>query len=279
LTGRRTNVVTTSEHADAWDLYAGHRARFTDALIESSKPGDRVCILGAGPCNDIDLERMAGRFSEIHLVDIDKAALTGAVRRQSMPVRDRLRVHAPVDLSGFESRLKHWKRVTPTPREIDAMGMGSSTLRSFAVLEGPFDLVVSACVLTQMSFRLLEAFGESHPLLGRARVSLMRTHLATLLGLTARGGTSLFVSDLTSSTSFPLETRAEGRTMFDVMGDIVEQGAFYHAANPNLIEDLVESDPDLRTMTGSPELLEPWLWTGAFDRTYFVYALRFRRSI
>jgi hypothetical protein len=274
---RRTNAVTTSEPTDAWDLYAGHRARFTDALVESSNPGDRVCILGAGACNDVDLERIAGRASEIHLVDIDKAALVGAVRRQSMPVQNRLRVHAPVDLSGFESRLKHWKRVMPTPGEIEAMG--SSTLRSFAVLEGPFDLVVSACVLTQMSFRLLDAFGESHPLLGLARLSLVRTHLATLLGLTRRGGTALLVSDLTSSTSFPVETRAEGRTMFDLMGDIVEQGAFYHAANPNLIEDLVERDPDLRTMTGSPELLEPWLWTGAFDRTYFVYALRFRRSI
>jgi hypothetical protein len=265
------------EPPDAWNLYAGHRERFTEALIESSKSGDRVCILGAGPCNDVDLERIGSRFSEIHLVDIDKAALMGAVRRQPMAVRNRLRVHAPVDLSGFESRLKHWKRVMPTPGEIDATG--SPTLRSFVVLEGPFDLVVSACVLTQMSFRLLEALGESHPMLGLARLSLVRTHLATLLGLTARGGTGLLVSDLTSSTSFPLETRAESRTLFDVMGDIVEEGAFYHAANPNLIEDLVERDPDLRAMTGYPELLEPWLWTGAFDRTYFVYALRFRRSI
>jgi hypothetical protein len=275
LTAVRRDAAVARGPADTWELYAGHRARFTDALIESSR-GGRLCLLGAGHCNDVDFERIADRFSEIHLVDIDKLALAGAVRRQSPPIRALLRVHAPVDLSGYESRLKRWKRVAPTPREIEAMG--SATLQSFAALQGPFDLVVSSCVLTQMAFRLLGALGEAHPMLGLARLSLVRTHLATLLGLTARGGTSLFVSDLTSSTSFPLEPRREGESMFDVMGDIVEKGAFYHAANPNLIEEVVERDPVLRAMTGYPELLEPWLWTGAFDRTYFVYALRFRRA-
>jgi hypothetical protein len=276
LTRRGSNVVTAREPVSAWDLYAEHRARLTDAVIESSSPGGRLCLLGAGPCNDVDFERIANRFSEIHLVDLDNAALIGAVRRQSPAVQALLRVHAPVDLSGMESRFKRWKRVAPALGEIDAVA--SSTLRSFAVLQGPFDLVVSACVLTQMSFRLRDVLGDAHPMLGPARLSLVQTHLATLLGLTARGGRALFVSDLTSSTSFPLETRREGRSLFDVMGDIVERGAFYHAANPNLIEEIVERDPVVRAMTGYPELLEPWLWTGAFDRTYFVYALRFRRS-
>ncbi len=276
MTGRGANLVTSREPASLWDLYAEHRARVTEAMIESSTPGGRLCLLGAGPCNDVDFDRIANRFSEIHLVDLDKAALLGALRRQSPAVRAILRVHAPVDLSGTESRLKRWKRAVPSPGELDAIG--SSTLRSFAALQGPFELVVSACVLTQMSFRLRDVLGESHPMLGPARLALVRTHLATLLGLTARGGRALLISDLTSSTSFPLESRHEGRSLFDVMGDVVEQGAFYHAANPNLIDEIVERDPALRAMTGCPELLEPWLWTGAFDRTYFVYALRFRRS-
>jgi hypothetical protein len=260
---------------DAWHLYAGHRERLTDALIASSKPGARVGLLGAGDCNDVDLKRVAAHSSEIHLVDLDKAALAGAALRQSPAVRARIHLHAPVDLSGFENRLKRWKREAPTRRDLDATG--AAALASVARLPGPFDLVVSSCVLTQMSFRLRDALGDSHPALPAARLALVRTHLATLLGLTALGGSALLVTDLTSSTAFPLEAPRDGRSWFDLMGDIVERGACYHAANPNVIEEIVEVDPVLREMTADPELLEPWLWTGAFERTYFVYALRFRR--
>jgi hypothetical protein len=267
--------VVASSRLENWDLYAEHRARLTDALVQSSSPGGRLCVLGAGACNDIDLERIGERFSEIHLVDLDEKALAAADRRQTRAIRDRLRLHAPVDLSGFEGRLERWKRKAPAANEID--DAAGAALRSFATLPGPFDLVVSACVLTQMSFRLRDALGDSHPMLGLLRLALVRTHLATLLGLTARGGTALLVTDLTSSSAFPLGRLREGQSTFDVMGDIVEQGAFYHAANPNLIEEMVEADPLLRAMTNDPELLEPWLWTGEFARTYFVYAFRFRR--
>jgi hypothetical protein len=262
------------ESANAWDLYAGHRARFTELLLKSASGGS-LCLLGAGHCNDVDLDALAAHYSAIHLVDIDKSALLAAVSRQKPAVQAMLRVHAPLDLSGVERHLKKWKRAAPTERDVAAAS--STVLASVAGLPGPFDLVVSACVLTQMSFSARDALGDTHRMLGALRVSLVRTHLATLLGLTAPGGTALLVSDLTSSNAFPLADVRPEQNLFDVMGDIVEKGAFYHAANPNLIDDVIEADPVLRTMGGEPELLEPWLWTGAFDRTYFVYALRFQR--
>jgi len=260
--------------ADAWDLYASHRARFTDLLM-SSATGGRLCLLGAGQCNDVDLDKLAAQYSAIHLVDIDRAALLAAVSRQTPAVQALLHVHAPIDLSGFENRLKRWKRVAPTAHDIASTS--SSAIAAVAGLGGPYDLVASACVLTQMSFSARDALGDGHPMLGPLRVSLVRTHLAMLLGLTAPGGTALLASDLTSSNAFPLADVRPDQNLFDVMGDIVEKGAFYHAANPNLIEEIVQADPVLQAMGGDPELLEPWLWTGAFERTYFVYALRFRR--
>jgi hypothetical protein len=260
--------------ADAWDLYAGHRARFTDLLL-SSRAGGSLCLLGAGHCNDVDLDKLAAHYSAIHLVDIDKAALLGAASRQTPAVQTSLHVHAPLDLSGFEHRLKKWKRAAPT--EADIASAASSAIASVASLPGPFDVVASACVLTQMSFSARDALGDAHRMLGPLRVSLVRTHLAMLIGLTAPGGTAVLASDLTSSNAFPLAELTPQQNLFDVMGDIIEQRAFYHAANPNLIDEIVQADPVLHAMTGEPELLEPWLWTGEFDRTYFVYALRFRR--
>jgi hypothetical protein len=233
--------------ADDWELYAGHRARFTDLLMTSAR-GGRLCLLGAGHCNDVDLDRLATQYSDIHLVDIDKVALLGAVSRQK-----------------------------PGVQAFDIASASSAAIASLGGLPGPFDLVASACVLTQMSFNARDALGDGHRMLGPLRIALVKTHLASLIGLTARGGTALLASDLTSSSSFPLADVRPEQNLFEVMGDIVEKGAFYHAANPNLIDEIVQTDPVLQSMAGDSELLEPWLWKGAFGRTYFVYALRFRR--
>jgi hypothetical protein len=261
--------------SSTWDRYAAHRARFTD-LLGSAANGSRVCLLGAGQCHDVDLEALASRFAEIHLVDIDEAAVLGAIERQPPAVKARLSAHAPVDLSGFEGHFQRWKRSAPTER--DVASASAAAIASIARLPGPFDVVASACVLTQMSFRARDALGEAHPMLAPLRVSLVKAHVAILVGLTAPGGTALLVTDLTSSTSFPLGDKGAPRNLFDVMGDVIAAGAYYHAANPNLIEEVVQRDPVLSSMAGESELLEPWLWTGALDRTYLVYALRYRRA-
>lgn len=261
-----------------WDLYAGHRSHMTDALIKSANgAAGRLCILGAGRCNDVDLERLLLTFSEIHLVDIDKAALAQAVARQSPATKARLHTHAPVDLAGLtEKRLKKWQRSPPSLEDVEAVSV--STLESLtASLPGPFDVVASACVLTQMSFALREGLGDQHPMLGPLRLSLMVTHLSTMFELTAIGGTPLFVSDLVSSDFFPLDDLPPERNLLDVMSDIVETGAYYFAANPNLIRELLRRDELFCDRVSEPELLDPWLWHGPHDRTYMVYAFRFQR--
>jgi hypothetical protein len=50
---------------------------------------------------------------------------------------------------------------------------------------------------------------------------------------------------------------------------VVEKGACYWAANPDIVAGLLGE-------VAEPELLPPWLWTGPLDRTYLVYALRLR---
>jgi hypothetical protein len=263
-----------------WELYAAHRARLTDALVESARLAQasgttatrpkRLAVLGAGNCNDIDLPRLAEAFGEIHLVDMDGTALARAVARQPDDVRPRLHRHA-VDLSGLPARrLGRWRRVPPAATEIEAAA-GAALDSILTKLGGPFDVVASTCVLTQMAFALREALGERHPALEAARFALMRTHLSTLVGLTAPGGVALFASDVVSSTTYALD-EAAGRAPTDLLRDVVASGAAYFAANPELVAGLLAE-------VGTPELLEPWLWTGPLARTYLVYALRVRVPI
>jgi hypothetical protein len=256
---------------DDWALYATHRARFTDALVETGQGRlGRLCILGAGPCNDIDLERLASAFSEIHLVDLAPSGLARAVARQPIEIRSRLFRHAPVDLSGLSTRrLAKWKRFAPAPSEV-ATAAQASLQSIVARLPGPFDVVASACVLTQMSFDLRATLGDRHPMIGPIRISLMEAHVNLLFGLMAAGGAALFVCDATSSNHYPLLSKLQpGCDLEGVLSDIVKVGACYFAANPDIIRSFLRR-------AGEPELLAPWLWTGAFGRTYFVYAFRLR---
>jgi len=226
-------------------------------------------VLGAGRCNDLDLPRLAERFDEIHLVDLDAQALVRAVARQPTGVRERLRRHGGVDLSGLSARrLRRWRRAPPEVAEIEAAA-NAALDAILTKLGGPFELVVSTCVLTQMAFAAREALGERHPALHAVRFALMRTHLSTLVGLTAPGGVALFASDVVSSTTYPLAALTAGRTTTDVLREVVASGAGYFAANPELLAGLLAE-------VGTPELLDPWLWTGPLERTYLVYALRLR---
>jgi hypothetical protein len=48
-----------AEIEDDWTLFAEHRARLTETVVASATPAGRLCILGAGRCNDVDLDRLA----------------------------------------------------------------------------------------------------------------------------------------------------------------------------------------------------------------------------
>ncbi len=269
-----------TQPSDDWALYAEHRARFSAALLscaEGLPAGGRLCVLGAGKCNDLDLEQLAARFSEIHLVDIEPAALAAATARQTPAVRARLKPHAPVDLSGVpKKRLDKWARKAPTPAEIEAnQSAALANIRSR--LPGPFEVVASACILTQMSLAVRQALGEGHRSLAAVRLSVMATHLNSMALLTAPGGSCLFTTDVVSSTTYALPAVSAGADMNSVLADVLAQGASYFAANPKLIRGLLQHDPGLAERAGEPFSFEPWLWTGPFERTYLVYAMRFAR--
>jgi hypothetical protein len=258
-----------------WSLYAGHRERFTRAVASASETATaRLCILGAGKCNDLDLARLAERFSELHLVDIDPGSVASAVSRQSPDTRRKLVPHTPVDLSLLSAkRSEKWRRKPPASSELEQLR--ESHLRALlARLPGPFEVVVSACVLTQLGFALTQSFREPQPLLGALRMNVLQLHLQTLLGLTSMTGTALLVTDLASSTHYPLDQLAPGVDLGPVMQDIVAKRAFYQLARPDLIEAILsELEPE-----HAPVPLAPWRWNGPQARTYLVYGFSISRA-
>src|SRR5690348_10722286 len=97
------------ETESLWDAYADHRAR-VNALVEAHSPEDRLVVLGAGNANSFDLASLTTRFAKVHLVDLDAAALAHGVEKQPGAARDKLELHAPLDVSGVLARLPAWAR-------------------------------------------------------------------------------------------------------------------------------------------------------------------------
>src|SRR5262245_25844709 len=97
--------------------FAEHRARLTRELLERAPAGGvgRLCLLGAGNANDVDLGALASAFAEVHLVDIDAASVARARARVPGPAQERLLLHAPVDASGLFADIERWARARLPP--------------------------------------------------------------------------------------------------------------------------------------------------------------------
>jgi hypothetical protein len=263
------------EGRDLWDRYAVHRQHLTAAVLAlAPAQGGRVCLLGAGNANDYDLVELAARFEEIHLVDIDPAALARAAGRQPAPVRNKLRSHGPVDLSGLYHQLEAGIHTLPDPEQLVERGVRDILGR----LPGDFDVVVSGCVMSQISWAFARMWEDDLELRAILEQAMVTIHLRALLGLVRPGGAALLAADLVSTDTYPVDELAPDADLRALVATLSEARLAYAVSNPDLIQQILRRDRQLRALLASSEMGAPWLWTGSHDRTYLVYPLVLRRK-
>ncbi|HEY0709104.1 MAG TPA: hypothetical protein VGG33_20005 [Polyangia bacterium] len=259
--------------------FAEHRQRLTDHLLALAPPGQtgRLCLLGAGNCNDVDLPALAERYREIHLVDLDVAALTRAQAREPAPVQKRLFRHGPLDLTGLLTVVDGWLKSTPTMKEIEA-AVAPAAEGLCRALPGPFDVTASCCLSTQLSHGMTASLGAAHPMLSEVRRAVVTIHLRTMVGVLAPAGQALFVSDLVSSDTYPLEELSAGRDLKDVMAELVRDRNLFVGSDPLLYAQLLRRDPVLSQLAGPTRAIEPWIWRPVLARCFLVYGFIIARS-
>ncbi len=257
-----------------WDLYAEHRHRMT-SLVTSRKTGGTVCILGAGNGNAFDLEELAARFTRIHLVDVDADALARARERASPATRERLVLHAPVDISGLMKLLPRWHGVAPERAELDALSETVPALLA-ASLPGTFDVVLSDCVLTQIYWTCFKALGNG-PVLHQVLAAALSIHLRTMEALTAPRGAAILATDAVTSETLPLAELYAARAPHELLRDLEAQGALFSGTGPSLVQAAFERAGLAQTFA-APELAAPWIWNVGRKRAALVYALTFERK-
>ncbi len=272
---REANQSTLAWFAE----YAAHREHQTRLVVEGVPlaSGKRVCVLGAGNAYDLDLAKLAEHFSEIHLVDIDDQALESARARQAPEVAQKLVLHAPVDLGGLFAKLEDWSHMRVS--EAEMIAHPSRVAKELAARLGTFDVVVSACIITQMQLSVLNALGEEHRLFDAVRHTLALTHLHTLFELTLPGGRALLVTDVLGNQNYHyLERVPPDANFLKLLTDVIAAERVIYMARPGVFHLLFRQDPTLsKGATLSPPLAA-WLWQNGPDVRFLVYAMDLRRK-
>ncbi len=270
-----TEIHTRSNRQteEYWDLYEEHRERLT-SLVKARAPsghrGSTLCVLGAGNCNGLDLDALLGCFERIHLVDLDSGALERAVERCPPATRRRLVMHAPVDLSGVLPALPRWRGEPPEPLELASL-FGAAPRTIAATLPGPFDVVVSDCILSQIYWTCFQALGNGGALRDVLATALA-IHLRSLAALTFPCGTALLITDAVTSETVPLGELFERYDPLELLHGLDRQGLLFSGTSPAFIARELAGET-LAGDFGPPEIIAPWLWRMGRSRSALVYAL------
>ena len=260
-----------------WKSFATHRARLTELLrISQDGPCRRLCLLGAGNCNDSDLPALLKIYKEIHLVDLDKSALIRGVARQGLGDSLAVQLHGGIDITGALDVMASWSPKMPISDK-DLVQCMKGPVAVLPRLPGPFDVVASTCLVSQLLRNVVTSAGEAHPQFLQAIQAVRAGHLRFLVELVAGGGCGLLITDLVSSDSYPPLSTIPTNQLPGVIARLIQESNFFHGLNPAILATFFQSDPVVGSEIAKVDLIQPWLWDLG-PRTYAVYALRFFRK-
>jgi hypothetical protein len=255
--------------AGGWEMFSEHRARVTDLACE--RPGGTLAVLGAGNCNDLDVERLAASFDAISLIDLDSEALARGLARQPPALAAKLKLHAPVDVTGALSRLGQFRRGEATQANL-AQLLEDSVKTVTAALPTGFDVVVSTGLLSQIMHSCRLALGDAPALKDVAHV-LALSHLRSLVTLVRPGGRVVLVTDAVSSETYPLEELWTAREPLATLDHLEATDNLFTGTAPAYLRRLFMRDPELSRLCHLPaRLVPPWLWRLGEKVTLLAYA-------
>ena len=264
--------------SSAWESFEPHRRRVTELVVgDATARGGRLCILGAGNCNDLDLDRLEDFFSEVHLVDLDSEALGGGLRRQSLETSSRITLHGGVDLGGLAARLSAMRPGSVTQREIDDLVQQASQPPD-PELGTPFDVVVSTCLLSQLMNSAVDALGAGHLRVPELLAAIRTAHVRLLTKAVAAGGRGLLITDVASTDACKQIGTASDAQLPQLERQIAERGQYFLGVDPALIGEQLRTDVYLSSHIESVERTPPWRWRITPRRTYLVVAFVIRTA-
>ena len=265
-----------AESLDQWGQFAEHRRMVSGLLGSGGEPGStRLCVLGAGNANDLDLPALLARHRQVHLVDLDARALAAGTLRQGVVDHPGLIAHGSLDLTGMLDAVARWSPLGPiTDHDLQALIDWPGQRVSLA-LPGRFDLVASTCLLSQIIGNAFVAVGGNHPRFLEAVRAIRLGHLRLLTELALPGGQVVLINDVVSSEKFPALANTPNHALPGLLKELSLDRGLIHGMNPAEILELFRTDPVLAARVESLEVAPPWRWK-LHQRVYLVWGLRCR---
>lgn len=260
-TQRERNLETLGDR----EQFAQHRAHVMRLILEcQTSAEDRLCVLGAGNCNDLELDVLGEHFSEVHLVDIDDQSLrTAAPRAEDVTLHN-------TDLTGWYDTI-----ASDTNRDAAVESIQSAT-KSYQpeIPSSPFDVVISTCLLSQIIESSIAVLGRDHPLLNDSIFAIRHHHLRTMLQLAHPGGRLVLVTDFVSTVTLPELASVSDDRLIETVQSALENGNFFTGLNPAAIAKRLTTDEGLAALATDVRISDPWRWSMG-PRTFAVAAITF----
>lgn len=262
-------AAMNSSTARQWAMYASHR-RQIEKLITPTSPGGRICVLGAGNCNDLDLPWLTQVYSEAHLVDLDADSLARAAERQKPSKAASICLWAPFDLSGIGDVLRNWRHAPPSDDQIlQCIQQIQQQCAKHPWDNERFDVVLSPCVLSQILISARQSIGATHRLYPELRDALLAHHLKMVYRLIKPGGKAVIVIDLASTEDFGSTAGIEEDQLPDLMRSVIARKKCFNALTPAALAQAARQHLKITP----PTFTAPWLWHLGLAKSFLVFAM------
>jgi len=249
-----------------WLAYAGHRDIVTRLI--SSRAAESLCVLGAGQCYDLDLVKLKDHFDRITLVDVAPDEMRRGLAHQGLLDSQTI---TTLEKDITESvPLFDELAAAPTDGLIDRI---LECLRNNIDLRGPYDCVVSTCILSQLILKIDQVIGHQHPRFVEMIQAVRMAHVKTMLCSLKPGGAGLLITDFVSSVSLPelLTTRELKSTVTHAL----DLGNHFHGMHPTKIAAVFDQQ-EIRDQLVDFKASDLWRWA-MVDRVYACIAFAFRK--
>jgi hypothetical protein len=272
------HIAFNAASRDQWAGFEEHRRMVSDLLSADGDPGrSRLCVLGTGNCNDLDLPKLLKCHHTVHLVDLDRDAVARGVARQNVPDQPALRLFGSVDLTGMLDTIAVFSPATAIGPESLAALAESPARTVPPVLGGPYDVVASTCLLSPMIGNAFHSIGEAHPQFMEMVQAIRVGHMRLLAELTAPGGRVILITDISSTDLVPEIGSVPEESLAGLFPRIVHKRRYFHGLNPEVLQSIVEQDAVLGPRITGTRSAAPWRWR-LHDRVYLVWALILTRG-
>jgi len=195
---KKLQEIANKDTREFFQEYTYHREKLMEQILKAKNNG-RAVVLGAGNCNDLDLNLLSSSFAEVYLLDLDLKAMELGLNRQKPQNPGKIKL-LEFDLTGILGEINLMIRDTSLDTLISTLKAVNNNPKLPPGFEQSFDLVVSAGVITQIIYPLkaadfLAGFYSIHDLLEFLRERLLRQHLKLIKTLLKADGRAVFAVD------------------------------------------------------------------------------------